>query len=135
MLQTLVMTLSIALAVPLVHPPIGHAASVKVVATLPMLKEFAEQVGREHVEVQSLITGLESEHSYSPKPSDLRNLGQAHLLLEVGLGLEVWVSGLVKNAANPQLRVITTSKGVGLIREHTISAGSDRKSTRLNSSH
>lgn len=105
MLRTLAMTLSIALAVPLVHPPSGHAASIKVVATLPILKEFAEQVGREHVEVQSLITGLESEHSYSPKPSDLRSLGQAHLLLEVGLGLEVWVSGLVKNAANPQLQI------------------------------
>src|SRR3989442_7550042 len=72
MLQPLAMALSIALAVPLIHPPTGHAASVKVVATLPILKEFAEQVGREHVEVHSLITGLESEHSYSPKPSDLR---------------------------------------------------------------
>src|SRR5437667_10652 len=111
MLQPLAMALSIALAVPLIHPPTGHAASVKVVATLPILKEFAEQVGREHVEVHSLITGLESEHSYSPKPSDLRSLGEAQLLLEVGLGLEVWVGGLVKNAANPQLRVITTSQG------------------------
>src|SRR5437879_8723810 len=124
MLQPLAMALSIALAVPLIHPPTGHAASVKVVATLPILKEFAEQVGREHVEVHSLITGLESEHSYSPKPSDLRSLGEAHLLLEVGLGLEVWVAGLVKNAANPQLRVITTSQGVGLIRDHTVAARS-----------
>jgi ABC-type Zn uptake system ZnuABC Zn-binding protein ZnuA len=124
MLPSLAMTVSIALAVPFVHPLSGHAALVKVVATLPILKEFAEQVGREHVDVQSLITGLESEHSYSPKPSDLRSLGQAHLLLEVGLGLEVWVSGLVKNAANPRLRVITTSQGVGLIRDHTVTAGS-----------
>src|SRR5437588_9036920 len=124
MVHVLASALSVALAVPLIHPPTGLAAAVKVVATVPILKEFAEQVGREHVEVQSLITGLESEHSYSPKPSDLRSLGQAHLLLEVGLGLEVWVSGLVKNAANPQLRVITTSQGVGLIRDHTVAAGS-----------
>src|SRR5256885_12480980 len=64
-------------------------------------------------------TLFRSEHSYSPKPSDLRSLGEAHLLLEVGLGLEVWVAGLVKNAANPQLRVITTSQGVGRSEEHT----------------
>src|SRR5437879_13745604 len=120
MLQTLAMTLSIGLAVRLVPPPTGHAASVKVVASLPMLKEFAEQVGREHVEVQSLITGLESEHSYSPKPSDLRSLGQAHLLLEVGLGLEVWVSGLVKNAAHAHLRDITTYQGERLIPLHPV---------------
>ncbi|HEV8242461.1 MAG TPA: metal ABC transporter substrate-binding protein [Nitrospirales bacterium] len=111
--------LSIALAVPLLPLPAIAADLVKIVATLPILKEFADQVGRERVEVRTLITGLESEHSYSPKPSDLKALSEARLLLEVGLGLEVWVRGLVKNAGNPHLRVITTSKGVGLIRDHT----------------
>src|SRR6266540_3615251 len=111
--------LSIALAAPLLPLPAIAADLVKVVATLPILKEFADQVGRERVEVRTLITGLESEHSYSPKPSDLKALGEARLLLEVGLGLEVWVKGLVKNAGNPHLRVITTSEGVGLIRDHT----------------
>src|SRR5713101_9931046 len=116
--------LSIALAATLLPPPATAADLVKVVATLPILKEFADQVGRERVEVRTLITGLESEHSYSPKPSDLKALGEARLLLEVGLGLEVWVGGLVKNAGNPRLRVITTSQGVGLIRDHTVAAGS-----------
>ncbi len=111
--------LSIALAAPLLPLPAIAADLVKVVATLPILKEFADQVGRERVEVRTLITGLESEHSYSPKPSDLKALGEARLLLEVGLGLEVWVKGLVKNAGNPHLRVITTSEGVGLIRDYT----------------
>jgi len=94
-----------------------HAAPVKVVATLPILKEFAEQVGRDHVTVTTLISGFESEHSYSPKPSDLKALGQARLLLEIGLGLEVWVSGMVKNAGNPHLHVVTTSQGVLLIQD------------------
>lgn len=105
------------------HAAALPAAPLKIVATLPILKEFAEQVGREHVEVRTLITGLESEHSYSPKPSDLKALGEARLLLEIGLGLEVWVSGLVKNAGNSALRVVTTSEGVGLIRDHASSAG------------
>lgn len=113
-----------ALLVPFLHVAATSAAPLKVVATLPILKEFAEQVGREHVEVRTLITGLESEHSYSPKPSDLKALGEARLLLEVGLGLEVWVSGLVKNAGNARLRVITTSEGVGLIRDHASNASS-----------
>ena len=106
------------------HAAAIPAAPLKIVATLPILKEFAEQVGREHVEVRTLITGLESEHSYSPKPSDLKALGEARLLLEIGLGLEVWVSGLVKNAGNSSLRVVTTSEGVGLIRDHASHASS-----------
>lgn len=113
-----------ALLAPFFHVAAASAAPLKVVATLPILKEFAEQVGREHVEVRTLITGLESEHSYSPKPSDLKALGEARLLLEIGLGLEVWVSGLVKNAGTARLRVITTSEGVGLIRDHASNAAS-----------
>ena len=31
------------------------------------------------------------------------------------IGLEVWVSALVKNAGSPSLRVVTTSQGIGLI--------------------
>src|SRR6185503_4739054 len=81
------------------------------------LKEFAEQVGREHVLVTSLISGFESEHSYSPKPSALKTIGEARLLLEIGLGLEVWVRGLVKNAANPRLRIVTTSQDISVIRD------------------
>jgi len=118
MRRPLAIAVTAALFVPCFHLAAASAAPLKIVATLPILKEFAEQVGREHVEVRTLITGLESEHSYSPKPSDLKALGEARLLLEVGLGLEVWVSGLVKNAGNSALRVVTTSEGVGLIRDH-----------------
>jgi len=101
----------------MLHSSLALSMPLNVVATLPILKEFAEQVGREHVQVTTLISGLESEHSYSPKPSDLKAIAQARLLLEIGLGLEVWVHGLVKNAGNPGLRVITTSQGISVIRE------------------
>ena len=95
----------------------AFATPLNVVATLPILKEFAEHVGRDHVHVTSLITGYESEHSYSPKPSDLKAINQARLLLEIGLGLEVWVQGLVKNAGSPGLRVVTTSRDISIIRD------------------
>ena len=109
--------LSAAIVFLIFDTPLALATPVKVVATLPILKEFAEQVGREHVQVTSLISGFESEHSYSPKPSDLKAIGEARLLLEIGLGLEIWVGGLVKNAANSRLRVVTTSHGIAIIRD------------------
>jgi ABC-type Zn uptake system ZnuABC Zn-binding protein ZnuA len=64
------------------------------------------------------MTGFESEHTYSPKPSDLIAVRKARVLFEVGVGLEVWVSSLVRNAGNPQLLVVTTSQGIGLLRDH-----------------
>jgi ABC-type Zn uptake system ZnuABC Zn-binding protein ZnuA len=92
---------------------------INVVVTIPVLKDLAEQVGRSHVRVQSLLSGYENEHTYSPKPSDLVAVRKAHLLFEIGIGLEVWVASLVKTAGSPSLRVITTSQGIGVIHEDT----------------
>lgn len=92
-------------------------APIQIVVTIPVLKDFVEQVGGAHVHVLSLLSGLESEHTYSPKPSDIIAVRKARLLVEVGVGLEVWVSTLVKNAGSASLQVITTSKGIALIRD------------------
>jgi ABC-type Zn uptake system ZnuABC Zn-binding protein ZnuA len=91
---------------------------VPVVVTIPVLKDWAEQIGGPHVRVLSLLSGLENEHSYSPRPSDLVALRKAKVLLQVGLGLEIWVSSLVKNSGNRDLKTVTTSDGVELIRDH-----------------
>src|SRR5437867_4342859 len=90
----------------------------KVVVTIPVLKDLAERIGGPHVKVVSLMSGLESEHTYSPKPSDLVAIRKARVLLEVGVGLEVWVTSLVRNSGNSSLLVVTTSKGIALIRNH-----------------
>ncbi len=97
--------------------PSGTVEPLKVVTTIPVLKDFAEQVGGPHVQVVSLMSGLESEHTYSPKPSDVVAVRKARVLLQVGVRLEVWVASLVKNSSNPNLLIVTTSKGIALIRD------------------
>jgi ABC-type Zn uptake system ZnuABC Zn-binding protein ZnuA len=105
----------------LLAAPLAHATSppepLNIVVTIPVLKDLTEQVGGPHVRVTSLLSGYENEHTYSPKPSDLVAVRKARLLFEVGIGLEVWVSSLVKNAGSASLRVITTSKGIALLRD------------------
>jgi ABC-type Zn uptake system ZnuABC Zn-binding protein ZnuA len=59
--------------------------------------------------VASLLSGTENEHTYSPKPSDLVAVRRAQVFLEIGMGLEVWVGPLVRNAGNRDLVVVTTS--------------------------
>jgi zinc/manganese transport system substrate-binding protein len=90
---------------------------LQVVTTIPVLKDLVEQVGGPHVQVTSLLSGYENEHTYAPKLSDLVAVRKARLLFEVGLGLEIWVSSLVKSAGSPSLLIVTTSKGIGLIRD------------------
>ena len=93
------------------------AEPLNIVVTIPVLKDLTEQVGGPHVRVTSLLSGYENEHTYSPKPSDLVAVRKARLLFEVGIGLEIWVSSLVKNAGSTSLRVVTTSKGIALLRD------------------
>lgn len=99
--------------------PARAAEPLHVVVTIPVLKDWAERVGGPHVHVVSLMSGLENEHSYSPRPSDLVALKHARVLLQVGLGLEVWVSSLIRNAGNSDLLVVTTSDGIALVRDRS----------------
>jgi ABC-type Zn uptake system ZnuABC Zn-binding protein ZnuA len=113
----------------------GPAEPLNIVVTIPVLKDLTEQVGGSHVRVTSLLSGYENEHTYSPKPSDLVAVRKARLLFEVGIGLEVWVSSLVRNAGSPSLRVVTTSKGIALLRdrpEHDGAAHASEENERGN---
>jgi ABC-type Zn uptake system ZnuABC Zn-binding protein ZnuA len=96
------------------------SAPLNIVVTLPVLKDWVQQVGGPHVHVSSLMTGYENEHTYSPKPSDLVAVRKARILFEVGAGLEVWVASLVKTAGNATLKVVTTSKGIELMPDDTV---------------
>ncbi len=86
-----------------------------VVVTLPVLKDWVTVVGAAHIRVSTLISGSESEHTYTPKPSDLVRIQKAKVLFQIGLDLELWVQPLIQNADRPNLPIITTSKGVSLI--------------------
>ncbi len=96
---------------------LAEEPKLSVVTTLPVLKDFVEQIGQSRVAVTTLLTGMESEHTYTPKPSDILAVKKGQVLVQVGLGLEVWVQGLIANAENPGLLLITTSHGIPLIRE------------------
>ncbi len=118
-------------------PPDSYSASkdepISVVVTIPVLKDFAEQLGGSHVRVTSLLSGYENEHTYSPKPSDLIAVRKARLFFEVGIGLEVWVTSLVKNAGSSSLMVVTTSRGIPLIDDEHAHVGEfERGSVRGN---
>jgi ABC-type Zn uptake system ZnuABC Zn-binding protein ZnuA len=101
------------------HPVLAAspAEPLNIVVTIPVLKDLVEQVGGSHVRVTSLLSGYENEHTYSPKPSDLVAVRKARLLFEIGIGLEIWLSSLVKNAGGPSLQVTTTSRGIALLRD------------------
>jgi zinc/manganese transport system substrate-binding protein len=96
--------------------PVARAEVTRVVATLPVLKDFVQQVGGNRISVINLLDGTQSEDTYMPEPKDVLVVGEARMLVQIGLGSEKWVNGLIKNAKNPRLLVVSTSNGIPLLK-------------------
>lgn len=84
--------------------PLWAATPLKVVTSLTDLKLLAQQIGGAEVEVISLGQGFEDPHYIDAKPSFVRQLNQAQVLIQVGLELEsAWLDPLLRAARNPEL--------------------------------
>jgi zinc/manganese transport system substrate-binding protein len=76
-------------------------AKVKIVTTVGDLAAVAEEVGGEHVEVELLASPQEDPHFVDAKPSFVREVAQADLLIINGMSLEEgWLPTLVQSSRN-----------------------------------
>jgi len=93
------------LAAAVLAPPAARADALRVVATTPDLADLARRVGGDAVEVRALARGPEDAHFVEPRPSFVRALHRAELLIRVGLGLEDgWLPALLQAARNPAIQ-------------------------------
>lgn len=103
------------LGVLLALAPMGAGAAtaepLKAVATFSILGDLVKQVGRERVEVSTLVGPDADAHGYNPAPGDARKLTAARLVVVNGLGLEGWLDRLIK-ASGTKAPVIVATKGV-----------------------
>ncbi|HXG47825.1 MAG TPA: metal ABC transporter substrate-binding protein [Methylomirabilota bacterium] len=84
--------------------PVQAAARLNVVATLPDFTSIAGAVGGDLVQATSLAKGSEDAHFVDPRPSFIRVLNQADVLIEGGADLETgWLPPLVASARNRRI--------------------------------
>ncbi|MDA1191505.1 MAG: metal ABC transporter substrate-binding protein [Candidatus Poribacteria bacterium] len=80
------------------------ARALRVVTTVPSLAAITKEVGGGLVEVESIARGVQDPHYLEAKPSFMRDLNKADLLIFNGLELEVgWLPLIVKGARNDKL--------------------------------
>lgn len=97
------------------------APRLNVVTTLPDLASIAREVGGDRVSVTSLAKGTEDPHFVDARPSFIRTLNQADILVEVGAELEVgWLPALVSSARNARITGavpghVVASRGIRLL--------------------
>ena len=66
----------------------GAAETLKIASFSTVLTEIAQEVGGTHVDVAGLVKPGQDPHEYQPSPSDLKEAGEAKLVLLSGKHLE-----------------------------------------------
>lgn len=96
-------------------------ATLRIVTTTQDLAAIAEAVGGEQVKVQSLTKGTRDPHFATAKPSMIRKVFRADLLLLIGADMEIgWLPPLLQSARNAQVQpgnpgYLDLSRGVPLL--------------------
>lgn len=99
----------------------SSAQKLNVVATLPDFGAIAQEVGGERVKVTSICRGTEDAHYVDARPSFIRLLNQADVLIEGGAELETgWLPPLLNSARNPRIAAdapghVVLSRGIQLL--------------------
>jgi ABC-type Zn uptake system ZnuABC Zn-binding protein ZnuA len=87
-----------------------HAAPLGVCATVPDLGALAREVGGEEVSVVVFAKGTEDPHFVEARPSFVKDLSRADLLVVIGLDFEIgYLPVLLQSARNP--RVLRGARG------------------------
>ena len=99
------------LAAMLIASPAVAQDKIKVVATFSILGDLVKNVGGNRVELATLVGPNGDAHVYSPAPGDAKTLAAARLVFVNGLGLEGWMTRLVK-ASGTKATSVVVSAGV-----------------------
>lgn len=79
-------------------------AQLKVVTSYPYIKDIAERIGKDKIDVFALSKGNWDPHVIVPKPSYIARVRNADLLIINGAQLELgWIPPLLRQANNPNV--------------------------------
>ncbi len=77
-----------------------YASQPLVLTTFTVLADIARNISGDRLIIQSITKPGAEIHGYKPTPSDLVRASEADLILENGLGLELWAAKFISSAEN-----------------------------------
>lgn len=92
-----------------------EGSRIKVFVTFNAMKEFVEAVGKDKVEIATIIPDGTEPHDFEPKAQDLAGLSSAQVFVYSGLGMEAWAEEAINAANNANLITVEASKGADAI--------------------
>ena len=85
---------------------------LRIVATTTTLASIARGAAGEKADVRSLVPIGVSPEDFQPAPDAIEALRNADVLVENGAGLEGWLETTIRNAGNPNLRIVVCTAGL-----------------------
>ncbi|MBD7914733.1 zinc ABC transporter substrate-binding protein [Clostridium sp. Sa3CUN1] len=85
---------------------------LRVGVTINPLKDFAEAIGGDKVDVFSIIPDGSDAHDFDPKPRDLNDLVKSDIFIYNGLGMEEWIDSVLTTVEGKDVKIVEASTGV-----------------------
>lgn len=89
-----------------------EAPALQVVTTFLPITQFTQAVAGTEAQVTQLLPVNIGPHDYQAKPEDVQKLAQANVLVKNGLEMEDFLTSLIQNAGNDNLKIIDSSQGI-----------------------
>jgi zinc/manganese transport system substrate-binding protein len=84
----------------------AQARKLNVITSTTDMAALAQEVGGDHINIESIAKGYQDPHFVEAKPSFLLKLRQADLLITVGLQLEIgWLPPLITQSGNSHIQM------------------------------
>ncbi|HAF0292594.1 TPA: adhesin, partial [Salmonella enterica subsp. enterica serovar Typhimurium var. 5-] len=87
---------------------------IQVYTTVYPLQYFAQQIGGDYVNVETIYPPGADEHTFEPSQKDMMDLADADLFFYVGLGLEGFVDKAGKTLENEDVKMVPVAEGLHL---------------------
>lgn len=97
---------------------------VQVAVSFNPLKEFAQAVGKDKIEVYTIVPNGTEPHDFEPKPRDMETINNADIFVYNGMGMENWADKVLQTLDNKKLVTVAASNGIAPIKNHN-SVGSE----------
>jgi zinc/manganese transport system substrate-binding protein len=101
----------------------GAGSRAIVVATTTQVADFMRAVGGSRADVRQILTPNSDPHAYEPRPSDVRAVSGAKVVVRSGGDLDDWLAGVLQNAGSDAktvdlIKAVHTRRGEGGVDPH-----------------
>jgi len=84
---------------------------IKVVVSFNAIREITQAVGKDKVDIKTIIPSGTEAHDFEPKAKDIESLYNSKIFIYNGFGMEPWADKTIEAAGSKDLVSVDSSKG------------------------